>query len=194
MTSPIDPNEMLGAAVEVDSAALEAVLPFRKSAPIRALSTFSELGDQPPMLAISGAVLALGLLRRDPRMTRAGGRMIVSHLLATGAKDFVKHRVDRKRPNAIAAKGGSAMPQLGDSRDKEDTSFPSGHSAGAMAVARAFGREYPEYQAAAIAAAGVIAVAQIPRCAHYPTDVGAGLAIGLVAEAGVDAALRRIEA
>jgi hypothetical protein len=33
---------------------------------------------------------------------------------------------------------------------------------------------------------GALALAQIPRCAHYPTDVAAGLAIGLAAEAAVD--------
>ena len=75
----------------------------------------------------------------------------------------------------------------GRKRSKEETSFPSGHSAGAIAVARAFAREYPEYRAPALGAAGLIALAQIPRCAHYPSDVGAGLAVGVAAEAAVAA-------
>jgi membrane-associated phospholipid phosphatase len=37
-------------------------------------------------------------------------------------------------------------------------------------------------------AAGLIAVSQVPRCAHYPTDVAAGLAVGLAAEAVTNAA------
>ncbi len=51
-------------------------------------------------------------------------------------------------------------------------------------------REYPEHAAPAYAAAAGVALAQIPRCAHYPTDVGAGLAIGAAAEAVVDAGWR----
>jgi hypothetical protein len=39
-----------------------------------------------------------------------------------------------------------------------------------------------------LAAGAALSLAQIPRCAHYPTDVGAGIAIGLASEALVDAA------
>ena len=35
---------------------------------------------------------------------------------------------------------------------------------------------------------GVLALVQIPRCAHYPTDVGAGLALGVASEKAVDLA------
>src|ERR1044072_417286 len=127
------------------------------------------------MLAISGAVLGAGLLRRDRRMGRTGVRMIAAHLLATAAKNFVKRRVDRTRPNVLVQEGRYEMTP-GDKRAKADTSFPSGHSAGAVAVARPFPRDYPEYAVAANLAAATIALAQIPRCAHYPTDVGAGSA------------------
>jgi hypothetical protein len=37
---------------------------------------------------------------------------------------------------------------------------------------------------------GVLSLAQIPRCAHYPTDVGAGIGIGIASEAALDAGLR----
>ncbi len=174
-------------AMEADAAALKAVKPYRKTRAVKALSWLTELGDQPPMLAVSGGLLALGLARRDGRMPQAGMRMIAAHLLATAAKNFVKHRVDRTRPRSANGKDGHRM-EPGRSKAKEETSFPSGHSAGAIAVARAFAREYPEHRAPALGAAGLIALAQIPRCAHYPTDVGAGLAIGLAAEAAVDAA------
>lgn len=172
-------------ALKVDSKALEAVEPLRDTKPVEALAWYSELGDQPQMLSLSGGLLALGLVRGDRRMTRAGGRMIAAHLLATWAKNFVKRRIDRTRPrNAQGAKGHKPKP--GRDESKAETSFPSGHSAGAIAVARAFAREYPELDRAAYGAAGLIALAQIPRCAHYPTDVGAGIALGLAAEALVN--------
>ena len=168
-------------ALEADAATLEAVEPYRETAPVRALSWYSELGDQPQMLTLSGGLLALGLVRSDRRMARAGARMIAAHLLATWAKDFVKHRIDRSRPRSAKGANGH-KPSPGRKESKEETSFPSGHSAGAIAVARAFAREYPEHGRAAYGAAGLIALAQIPRCAHYPTDVGAGLALGFAAE------------
>ena len=173
------------ALMDADKAATNAAEPYRKSVAVRAMAWASELGDQPQMLTLSGGVLALGLVRRDGRMAGAGARMVLSHLLATAAKNFVKHRVDRTRPRSTGkGKGHSIKP--GRSRAKEETSFPSGHSAGAAAVARAFARDYPEHAGAALAGAGFIALAQIPRCAHYPTDVGAGLAIGIAAEAALD--------
>lgn len=171
--------------MDADKAALDAVAPYKKSAAVRAITRISELGDQPQLLALSGGLLVLGLARRDGRMTRAGARMIAAHLLATMAKSFVKHRIDRTRPRSTG-NGRDHKPRPGRSRAKEETSFPSGHSAGAIAVARAFARDYPEHKGAALAAAGFIALAQIPRRAHYPTDVAAGLAIGLAAEKAVD--------
>jgi undecaprenyl-diphosphatase len=126
-------------------------------------------------------------VRRDGRLIRAGGRMIASHLLATWVKNLVKHRVDRTRPFA-AGNDEDRKPKAGKDQSKEETSFPSGHSAGALAVAQAFAREYPDHRGKALAGAGAIALAQIPRCAHYPTDVGAGLAIGWLSELAVDRA------
>jgi hypothetical protein len=176
------------ALLKSDKAALDAVEPYADTPPVRLLSWYSELGDQPQMLAISGGVLAIGLARGDRRMSRAGARMIAAHLLATAAKNFVKRRIDRTRPRSTNG-ADDHKPRPGRNGSKEETSFPSGHSAGAVAVAQAFAREYPEYRAPALTAAGLIALAQIPRCAHYPTDVGAGLAIGAASETVIDRTL-----
>jgi membrane-associated phospholipid phosphatase len=176
---------------KADVAVARSVAPYTDSLPIRALSTFSKLGDQPPMLAISGAVLGAGVLARDRRLVRAGVRMIAAHLLATAAKNLVKRRIDRTRPRVLVKEGRYKM-RPGRNEAKEETSFPSGHSAGAVAVAAAFGREYPEYRLPAYAVAGAIAVAQIPRCTHYPTDVAAGMAIGAVSAIATSAAIDRL--
>lgn len=177
------------ALLDLDRQTHKAVLPYREAPPIKALSWLSEMGDQPQMLTLSGGVLAWGVIGGDRRFVRAGARMIASHLLATWAKNLVKHRVDRTRP--FAAKGRhDHKPKPGHDRSKEETSFPSGHSAGALAVAQAFARELPQHRRKAMAGAGLIAVAQVPRCAHYPTDVGAGLAIGWASEKLVDAIFR----
>lgn len=164
-----------------DSAVAEEFGEHRQSWPVELLAKASEVGDQPQLRLISGAVLVAGLVTGNSRMTRAGARMLVAHELATIAKNFVKRRVDRKRPRSATTRD-EARPTPGRHTAKETTSFPSGHTAGAVAVAQAFAREFPEYRAPALAAAGLVAVAQIPRCAHYPTDVGAGALIGAAAE------------
>jgi membrane-associated phospholipid phosphatase len=170
------------ALMDADASVTEALVPFRKAPAIKALSFLSELGDQPQARALCLGILALGVARAEGRLVRAGARMLLAHEAATLAKNFVKHRVDRTRPRS-RGNGKDHKPRPGRKTHKEETSFPSGHSAGAAAVARAFARDYPKHAAPAYAGAGLIAVAQIPRCAHYPTDVGSGLAIGVAAEA-----------
>lgn len=179
------------ALVEADAAVAQAVDPYRKSLPVRLLATLSEAGDQPQARALSLCVLALGVARNDGRLMRAGARMIVAHEAATLVKNFVKRRVDRTRPRS-RRNTESHKPKPGHNTQKEETSFPSGHSAGAAALAGAYVREFPEHAAAAYAGAGLVALAQIPRSAHYPTDVGSGLAVGATAEAAVNWLFNRI--
>jgi membrane-associated phospholipid phosphatase len=113
--------------------------------------------------------------------------MMIAHEAATAAKNLVKTNIDRTRPRSAESRT-QKKPRPGKHKAKEETSFPSGHSAGAMAAARAFSREFPEYGAAALGLAGSIAASQIARGAHYVTDVLAGSALGLAAEAATDAA------
>jgi membrane-associated phospholipid phosphatase len=181
------------AALRADAKAVEAVKPEPDSLPMRLLERFAALGDQPELRTLCGAVILGGLVSGNGRLARTGVRMLAAHTLATWTKDFVKHRVDRTRPRSNGKAGKDNRPSPGRSTAKEETSFPSGHSAGAAAVACAFARDYPQYAAPALAAGGALALAQIPRCAHYPTDVGAGLAIGVAAEAAIGLGARMFD-
>jgi hypothetical protein len=160
---------------------------YSGSPAVRALDPFSKLGDQPELRLIAGSLIAAGTAAGSDRLVRAGARMIIAHEAATAAKNLLKTEIDRTRPRS-ASSLDDKKPTKGKKRAKEDTSFPSGHSAGAMAAARAFSREFPEYGAAALGTAALVAASQIVRCAHYPTDVAAGAAIGLTAEAMTNAA------
>jgi membrane-associated phospholipid phosphatase len=181
------------AVLGADAAAADALLPHRRTRAVRALDRVADLGDQPPMRLLCGSVIAAGLLGGDRRLTRAGLRMLAAHSLATWAKDHIKRRIDRTRPRSKHKPGKDHRPAPGGSEAKEETSFPSGHAAGAVAVGRAFARAYPEHSAPAHSAAVLLALAQIPRCAHYPTDVGAGVAIGAAAEALVSVGFNLLE-
>jgi membrane-associated phospholipid phosphatase len=173
--------------LEADAKVVEAAQPYQDN---ELLERLADLGDQPAMRVICVATVAAGMLARDPRFVRAGVRMLVSHTLATWTKDFIKHRVDRTRPRSAGDPRTDHRLAPGRSEAKEETSFPSGHAAGASAVARAFAREVPDFAAPAYGIGTILSLAQIPRCAHYPTDVGAGVVIGLASDMLVEAGMR----
>ena len=169
-----------------DLAVAEALAPIRKSAAVKTAGPVAELGDQPPLYAISGAVIAAGLVMDDPRTMRAGARMMAAHAFATFMKGFLKRCIDRTRPWMVAEKG-TYVRGKGRHYDGDYNSFPSGHTASSIAVARAVGREYPGLREGSLAAAGSIAILQVIRSKHFATDIAAGAAIGLLAEQAVHA-------
>lgn len=164
-----------------EAKAARAVAPRRKK-PAKLVEAIGQLGDQPELRTVSGMVIAAGILGANRRLLRAGVRMLLAHEIATLAKHVIKERIDRTRPHSAKSHSERAVKR-GRHTAKTKTSFPSGHSAGAVAVARAFGREYPQHQAAALAAAAVVAAMQVPRLNHYPSDVGAGILLGTASEA-----------
>lgn len=174
---------------EIDKKVRKALLPYRETKPVEAIGRLSQIGDQAQLRVLAGGTVVFGLVRRDPRMIGAGVRMLIAHEVATLMKDFIKRRVIRARPRSAAGK--EHKPRRGRDTRKEASSFPSGHSAGAVAVARTAAAVYPQHAAAANAAAAGVSLARIPGCAHYPTDVAAGAAIGAVAAGLVNAAWRQ---
>ena len=172
----------------VDLDVAEAAEPWGDHPLVEAIGKASDLADQPPLLAASLVTLGVGLAGGDRRLARTGGRMLAAFALATAVKTLVKDHVDRPRPEKVAREGEHEV-EPGDSEDGEERSLPSGHSAGAFAVARAVAREYPAASVPAHLIAGSAALVQIPRKAHFPTDVLLGTLIGIGAEAVVGAIL-----
>ena len=166
--------------------------PYRKSAPVKVLDVAGEIGDQLQMRLLCGGIVAVGVLRADARMVRAGARMLLAHELATFVKGLGKDNVDRKRPRSTQGRKAS-RPHKGESHDKEWQSFPSGHSAGAVAAASAFASVYPQYRVPALAAGGAVALAQIPTCAHYPSDVAAGATVGAASNGALSLAWKAVK-
>lgn len=170
----------------VDRKVSETASARRRTPLMRAIGAVNELSDQPPLIAISAATLVAGVVLRRGDLTRGGARMLASHLLATAIKTVVKRSVDRTRPHSVDDGYGYRLEQ-GGSPSHHYSSLPSGHTAGAVAVARAVSRNWPEHAPAAALTATAVGVVQLPIGKHYAGDVIAGAAIGYVAEAAVEA-------
>lgn len=153
----------------------------------------SELAGQPPLIAISAATILLGAAMRRPAVLRSGVRMLASHLLATGVKSVLKASIDRTRP-ARAVKEGHRIERGSGAGDSSLNSFPSGHTAGAVAVAQAVATESTAAGLPLQVAALGVAAMQPVRGKHYVSDVLAGATIGWVAERIAHAGLRVGEA
>ena len=147
----------------------------------RWMRRFAEIGDQPPLVAISLGVIAAGLAGGHDRLRRTGFRMLSAHSLATIAKLAGKDSVDRTRPGALGEK--SYRMEQGDSRDGRLRSMPSGHSAGIVAVSGAVAADYPRALVPLAAASAAVGAAQLPSRNHFLSDVLVGAGIGFVATA-----------
>ena len=174
---------------EADIAFSEQVTAERGNPVVKALGTVGELGDQPPLYLLSASVLAAGLLTGRGRIASAGAQMLLSVSIATVLKTIVKRSVSRTRPHVLLDEGVYEVrphgPDVGPWH-----SFPSGHTAGSVAAARALARTIPEAALPAYAAATAIAAVQVPTAHHFASDVLAGAAIGLAADAIAERAVR----
>jgi membrane-associated phospholipid phosphatase len=139
---------------------------------------FAEIGDQPPLVAVSLAVIAAGLVGGHDRLRRTGCRMLTAHSLSTIAKLIGKGNIDRTRPGALGEK--AYRLEKGGSSDGRLRSMPSGHSAGIVAIAGAITADYPHAFIPLATASAAIGAAQLPSRNHFLSDVVVGAGIGLV--------------
>lgn len=171
---PLTPIERL------DIKVARAVALDRRRKASRWVTRFAELGDQPPLVALSLGVAAVGALRRDERLARTGLRMLAAHSLTTIAKILGKGLIDRTRPEDAPSNGRYRLEE-GDSHDGRLRSMPSGHSAGSAAVAIAAARDYPQLGGLAAGLSGAVMFAQLPAKNHFMSDVIGGAALGVAA-------------
>lgn len=165
----------------LDVAALETLGPVLARPWARRLGTLGNLADEPPLLALGAATGLAGTLKSNRTLQWAGLRMLVAHGVAIALKELGKNAIDRSRPDALLQKRRYRM-RWGRSRDSELRSFPSGHTAGAFALAGALASEYPRARTPAYVIAGAMGALQVLRRAHFPGDVAAGAVIGLGAK------------
>lgn len=174
----------LGKASKLEKAdvALGKKLAGERSRPAtKAAASAGEIGDQGPLYALSAGLLIVGVASRDRRLAGSGISMLAAIGAADISKRLVKRFVRRTRPHVLLDEGRYAA-NAGGSDEKGEQSFPSGHTAGSIAAARALSREFPAAGALAGVAAVGIGISRLLRGAHWPLDVVGGAVVGLGAE------------
>jgi membrane-associated phospholipid phosphatase len=106
------------------------------------------------------------------RGRRAAGRGLIAIAIAAGiANGPAKLFARRPRPSSRSHPPLIPAPR--------STSFPSGHSATAFAFATGACAELPMLAPALLPLAGTVAYSRVHTGAHYPSDVAAGVGIGI---------------
>jgi undecaprenyl-diphosphatase len=124
-------------------------------------------------------LLAMILLVLDPESGRTFlAAALVAFAIELPVYKFVKQFVKRDRPcEILAGVDGRVKPS-------DRFSFPSGHTAAACLFATLLGNSYPCLFPAAGAWALSVGFARIYLGVHYPTDVVAGIVLGILSAWG----------
>jgi len=152
--------------------------------PVRILTDFGK--DEYVLATLAGLLIAVAIvapvLRAIPRslLLGLGTRLqflFFAVLLSVLTGELIKWIVGRGRPFV----GGKANPFNFShfSGTEAYSSFPSGHSTTAVALAFAVSAIWPQARTAMIAYALVIAASRLLLLAHHPSDVVAGALIGI---------------
>jgi membrane-associated phospholipid phosphatase len=128
----------------------------------------------PLACAVPLGLMGTGLNNKNQVLTTQGVVCGASLLLCTAITVSFKYTVKRKRPFVISDEIQQAAP-VG------PFSFPSGHTSTAFATATAISLAYPKWYviAPSFAWAAVVAYSRLHLGVHFPSDVLAGMLIGV---------------
>ena len=138
------------------------------------LAPFTHLGDGGMAFIVLGIVFLC-----IPRTRRIGLAILTALIIGALITNVtLKPLVNRTRP-WVVIEGLKVLVDSG----AGDPSFPSGHSTAAFAFAGAilFSRVKMKWKSIALVAAALMGISRLYVGVHYPTDVLAGVAIGLLA-------------
>lgn len=143
---------------------------FRSPFMDKVMELLSMLGDHGIFCICLGLVLLIFAKTR-----RTGVQVLLSMALAyIFANLILKNLVGRVRPYDAYTFIEALV------KKPHDSSFPSGHSVNVFAAATAIFLEHKKTGIVALVIATLVAFSRLYNCVHYPTDVLAGLVIGII--------------
>ena len=104
----------------------------------------------------------------------AATEMVVALVISTGVAQILKRLISRSRPYWVSKNLNTYGIDL------RDYSFPSGHTTAAFTVATTFSLYFPKLAPLFVIMALLVAVSRTYLAVHYPTDVLAGMLIGII--------------
>lgn len=154
----------------------------------------TDFGTSLYMFVVSALVAVAAVLARrrgrgrrvDAGLAAIAERAIFVFATVAGsgtAAQIAKHLVGRARPRFLETLGPYHFDFL--AFQAKHNSFPSGHTANAVAAAVALGIVWPRGRLWLLAAAATVAVSRVVVRAHYPSDTAAGALLGCACAFGV---------
>ncbi|CAL9607240.1 phosphatase PAP2 family protein [Streptomyces sp. enrichment culture] len=184
LTRPVPPSDglrrvasaVLGDLRAVDGALYAAVAATPTPTLDRALRRLSHAADHSKIsFAIAGALALSGARPRRAALAGVGAIAVAS----ASANLLGKRLVHRDRPDREAAR----VTVDRHVRMPTSASFPSGHTASAVAFATAVGTVMPAASVPLGALAGAVGYSRVHTGVHYPGDVAAGAVLGIASAA-----------
>jgi membrane-associated phospholipid phosphatase len=144
---------------------------------------FRQEGEAPYYAGVSLGVLGLGVVTGNPRIRRAGTRLVAAVAFSAAEMTVIKHVVGRSRPNEeVGAFQFHPFTSLKDSAGVETRgAFPSGHTTAAFAVATSLADDinHPIADVLLYTAATGTAFSRINDNRHWLSDTAFGAALGI---------------
>jgi undecaprenyl-diphosphatase len=157
----------------VDRAVYEAIAAVPTPRLDAAMRTVSRAADHSKLsMAVAGILAAGGSRGRRAAACGLASVAVTSAVVNVGLKPVGR----RRRPDRL----GAAVPEARHVPMPSSRSFPSGHSASAMAFAAGVSRCLPWAAAPLYGLAAVVSYSRVHTGVHFPGDVIGGAVIGLV--------------
>lgn len=128
---------------------------------------------------ITSVLVALLIWNLDRPRQRLAFLVLLVVVLCGTTVTLIKVSLQRPRPY-IAAGVPSETPDESKMTNSDFHSFPSGHTAVAFGLATSLSLLYPQAKVLFLGLASLVGIQRVITQAHYPSDVLAGLLIGVI--------------
>lgn len=131
--------------------------------------TFTNLGSLLFVCSFTLALIAFG----DEKVRKAGIELAVTLILSQGITYTLKILLGRERPYNVLKDINTYNIIL------KDYSFPSGHTSASFSIATIIAFNLSRLAILALLGALIVGISRVYLAVHYPTDVLAGMVIGI---------------